>query len=153
MQILSYLQHGDPGLLMCGIHGRILGTQNCADVQERIDNEAENPDQPGCDRQLNQSQTAARSRVNSHMSELRKTVIDNWYSARLVVAPDPQGLYVGFVVGPRPKYWYPNVNTALYVFGIEAVETSVTVHVIVPLTMIPPVVSWVQDGAVFCSRQ
>ncbi len=48
---------------------------------------------------------------------------------------------------------YPIVNTAIYVFGIALVEISVTVQVIVPLTIIPPLVSWVHVGAGVSRRQ
>ncbi len=82
--------------------------------------------------------------MNFHMSEERIAVIDSWYSQRLRAA---------FQIGPRPRYWYPMVNTALYVLGMEAVEMSVTVDVIVPLTIIPPVVSATHVGAVVCKRQ
>ena len=62
---------------MRGVRGRVLGAQNGADVQERIDDEAENPDQPGRDRQFNQGQAAPRWRMNFHMSEARIAVIDD----------------------------------------------------------------------------
>ena len=45
---------------MRGVHGRVLGPQNGAHVQERVDDEAENPDQPGRDRNLDQGQAAPR---------------------------------------------------------------------------------------------
>ncbi len=60
------------------------------------------------------------------MSEERIAVIDSWYSQRLRAA---------FQIGPRPRYWYPMVNTAYTCIGMEAVEISVTVEVIVPLTI------------------